>query len=208
MRIYFKFIDYFSKSRIPARQAGFTFLEFIVVMTIAVIMMTSLVIQQSRWSDRLTVNTQAYELALMLRQAQIYSLGVREYTAGAGDKFDIGYGVHFDSNLTRYIYFADADKDQKYDTGEAIETKIFTRGVTIDRFCGIRSGDEDCAIPLDHMSISFLRPEPKANISFLNGGDNPSPGYGPPASVYLKSVENKQYKVTIEANGQISIMQI
>lgn len=188
---------------------GFTLVEFMVVMTIAIVMMTTLVIQQSRWNDRLTVNTQTYELALMIRQAQIYSLGVREYSAGAGDRFDIGYGVHFDSNHTRYMYFADADKDQKYDVAEMVETKTFTRGVTIDRFCGIRGGVEDCSSPLDQISISFLRPEPKANISFLNSsGHNPAPGFGPPASVYLRSVGNKQYKVIIEANGQVSINQI
>lgn len=201
-------MNYFSKSRISSSRAGFTLIEFLVVMTIAIVMITSLIIQQSEWNDRLTVNTQAYELALVIRQAQIYSLGVREYPAGTGDKFDVGYGVHFDQTFTRYIYFADTNKNQIYDVGEEVETKTFTRGVTIDRICGQRNSSESCSEPLDHISVSFVRPEPKANISFINGGGNPAPNFDPPASIYLRSQGNNQYKITVEANGQVSISQI
>ena len=81
---------------------GFTLVELIVVMSIATVIMTALIIQQSKWNDRLTVNTQAYELALMIRQAQIYSLGVREDMAGGGG-FDVGYGVYFDKDYVDSI---------------------------------------------------------------------------------------------------------
>lgn len=201
-------MNYFSKSKIFSPRAGFTLIEFIVVMSIAIILITSLVIQQSKWNDTLTVNTQAYELALTIRQAQIYSLGVREYSAGGNGRFDIGYGVYFDQNFNRYIYFADADKDQKYDAGEELETKTFTRGVTIERICGKRNSSEQCSNPLDHINVSFIRPEPGANINFLNSGDQTVNNVDPPALIYLRSLGNKQYKVTIETNGQVSISQI
>jgi prepilin-type N-terminal cleavage/methylation domain-containing protein len=195
--------------RSEMRSGGFTLLELMVVITIATIMITTLVVQQSKWSDRLTVNTQAYELALMIRQAQIFSLGVRENLGSTGDKFNIGYGITATTSpTTQYIFFADKNANLKYDNGEEIEIKTFTKGVLIEKFCGIRGGVEDCTSPLDKISISFFRPEPKANIRFLNGGGNTAPGFGPPATIYLKSVGNKQYKITIEANGQVATTQI
>src|SRR4030042_5264351 len=119
--------------KIPSKQAGFSMTELIVVMAIASVIMTTIVVQQSQWNKRLAVNTQAYELALMIRQAQIYSLGVKEYTAGAGDKFDIGYGVHIGRTgplSDKYILFADKDKDLLYDDPvEKIEEKVFKRKV-------------------------------------------------------------------------------
>jgi prepilin-type N-terminal cleavage/methylation domain-containing protein len=194
------------------KNRGFTLVELIVVMTIAVILMTTFVVQQTSWNDRLTVNTQAFETVLMIRQAQTYSLGVKEYTAGTGDKFDVGYGIHFDSDHTRYIYFADANKNKKYDSGEAIETKTFTRGVTIDRVCGTNgSGVESCGSPLSQIDISFFRPEPKANMKFFNNGGSELNGGNElfaPATIYLRSTGNTQYKVSIQANGQVSFTPI
>lgn len=206
MQIYFKYILslIFSK-KLTRRSGGFTLLELIVVMTIAMIVMTSLVVQQSQWNDQLAVNTQSYEIVLMIRQAQVYSLGVRESATGSGN-FDIGYGVHFDSaNFTGYVYFVDSNKNQKYDSGEEIETKTFTRGITISKICGIKNGNENCSNPLDKIDISFFRPEPKANISFIKTNGNPAPNFSPPATIYLQSSSGKTSFVKIESNGQVSM---
>ena len=192
---------------------GFTLVELVVVMSIAVIMITTLVVQQNKWNDSLTVNTQAYELALMIRQAQIYSLGVRESAPGSGN-FDIGYGVYFDSNNSRYIYFADKNGDKKYNAGEEIEIKTLTNGVTVDRFCGVKDVgqlDDKCSSGsgnVAYLNISFFRPEPKANILLLNNRGNQSGNTIPPATIYLKSLGGNQYSVKVEANGQVSVTQI
>ena len=168
------------------------------MISIAIILMTTLVIQQGKWNDNLAVSTQAYEMALMIRQAQINSLGVKEYQAGSGDKFNLGYGVYFDTTFTRYIYFVDKDRDKIYDDpGEKIEEKTFIRGVTIEKFCG--NVGETCS-GLNSINVSFFRPEPKATIIF-----NPSGGFSSPATIYLKSSGNIKYKIKVEANGQISI---
>lgn len=188
-------------------QRGFTVMELLVVIGIATVIMTALVIQQSKWNDHLTVSTQAYELALMVRQAQIFSLGVREYAAGAGDKFDVGYGIYFDSDHSRYIFFADSNRDGRYSPNEAVETKAFTRGVAIDRICGRQGGGEVCSSPLEALSVSFLRPDPKANLAFLDSWGSQISGFYPPAVVYLKSSGGKVSSVKVDATGQVSITQ-
>jgi prepilin-type N-terminal cleavage/methylation domain-containing protein len=185
---------------------GFTLTELLVVIAIATIMITVLVIQQSKWNDSLSVNTQAYELALMIRQAQVYSLGVKEDTIGVGgDKFNIGYGVYLDqSHLNQYIFFADRNGDKKYTAGEAIETKTFTRGVTIKDVCG----DTRCfpgAGPLAQAGILFFRPETKATISLLNAGG--SSVDNPPIVIRLQSLGGRFSLVKVEANGQVSVSQ-
>ncbi|MFH0804357.1 MAG: type II secretion system protein [Candidatus Zambryskibacteria bacterium] len=188
---------------------GFTLVELVVVMAIATIMVTSLIIQQSKWNDRLTVNAQAYELALMIRQAQIYSLGVREDTGGSGNKFNVGYGVYIDEDLpsNQYIFFADRNGDKAYNSGEMIGGAIsLTRGVTIEKFCGA-TGPKPCnndTGPLNQLVITFFRPEPKANIALLNPGGG-SGGTNPPATIYLKSVGGRVSSVKVEDNGQISV---
>ncbi|MFA6270589.1 MAG: type II secretion system protein [Candidatus Paceibacterota bacterium] len=190
-----------------SKNKGFTLLELMVVITIATAVITSLVFQQNKWNDSLTVNSQAYELALMIRQSQIYSLGVREYVGGTGDKFNIGYGVYFSqSNLNGYVFFADKNGNQKYDAGESIETKTFTRGVTIKDVCGEdTNGCFPGSGPLTSVSISFFRPEIKANMSLLNAGGG-STG-DPPVTIRLQSVGGKYSSVKVDSNGQVSIIQ-
>lgn len=185
--------------------------ELIVVVTIATIIMTVLVIQQGKWNDRLAVNVQTYELALMIRQAQVYSLGVRECTLAtcSGDKFNIGYGIYLDEdNDDRYIFFADRNGNKKYDDGEMIEEKLLTRGVSLQRFCG--TGPHPCSdgpSDLDQVNISFLRPEPKAEIEFLNNGGQTSVGISSPVNIRFISPGGKVSAVKVESNGQVSITQ-
>lgn len=208
---------------------GFTLTELIVVIAIATIIMTALVVQQNNWNDRLTVSTQAYELALMIRQAQIYSLGVRENVAGVGNKFNVGYGVFFGQLSSdadpandwkkRYIFFADKDGNKEYNEGvdNIIETKYFNRNIVIDRFCGVKGVGQfnEVCCPgapgtgnVSYIHISFFRPEPKANIVIKNNGKGSSNNVIPPAIIYLISPGGKQFSVTTEANGQISVAQI
>lgn len=225
MRTSFKYIlsSIFSKNKGLPREAkrsggftrtpktwvsGFTLVELSVVITIATIIMTVLVIQQGKWNDRLAVNVQTYELALMIRQAQVYSLGVREdTTSSSGDKFSVGYGVYFDTDNSRYIFFADRNGNKKYDSSEEIngETKVFTRGVTIKDVCGTSRCMVAGGGPLKKASVMFFRPDTKANISLLNNGGNSIDT--PPITITLQSLGGKTSSVTVESNGQVSIQQ-
>lgn len=189
---------------------GFTLVELIVVMTISTVIMTALVIQQSRWNDSLVVRTQAYELVLMIRQAQIYSLGVREDVGGTGDKFNIGYGVHINTvgnPRLRYEFFADRDGDKQYDKipneSIATESKDLTRGVYVyDVLCTV---PPSCPGSLKGVDITFLRPSPNASIIFTKANGDILP-LNPPVSIKIRSANDLvEAVVIVEANGQVSI---
>lgn len=202
---------------------GFTALEFAIVITIATIITTSLIIQHNRWNDHLAVKTQAYELSLMIRQAQIWSLGVREDVAGSNsNRFNVGYGVRVDSITSsnkNLLFFVDRDGNQKLNVNSqneeiVSESKPLTRGVFVEKVCGIRNGTETCSPlnNLDKLDITFLRPNPKATMKFLrnqacggSGSCTDANGFSPPATIYLSSPQGNESVVTIEANGQISV---
>lgn len=188
------------------RSGGFTLVELMVVMAIASTMMTVLVIQQSKWNDSLIVSTQAYEMALMIRQAQIYSLGVKEHTAGSGDKFDVGYGIYFEEgNTTSYVFFADVDGNKKYDgdpPDDVVEMIDLKRNVVISDVCGVSKCFFSGGGPLQKASIVFHRPETKANIMLTNFGGTEKDD--PTLTVKLKSPKGQEYFVKVEASGEVS----
>ncbi len=198
-------------SNIFKNNKGFTLVELVVVMTIISVVTTAVVFQQNSWNDRLAVNTQAYDMALTARQAQIYSLGVRENKGGTGDLFDVGYGICIDSNISSsYYFFVDNNKDQKCSSDEYLETKTLNRGVVIDRICGFNSGGQLRCSPdsgnLIKVNVSFFRPDPIAFIKFINSGGNDSTNIYGPVSIYLRSSGGVQYQLKIDSNGQISVI--
>jgi prepilin-type N-terminal cleavage/methylation domain-containing protein len=191
------------KLKIPAKQAGFTMTELIVVMAIATVIMTALIINQNSWNDQLAVKTQAYNLVMMIRQAQIYSLGVREDTAGSGNKFNVSYGMYFSTTGgVRIAFFADRNGNHEYDSGEMIGSEIvLNRGVTLPSVC---RSDLTCpGSGVKKVSITFKRPDPKSYLYFRT-----SPGVqfiGGPAFLVLHPPSGSDVVIRIEDNGQISI---
>lgn len=190
---------------------GFTLIELLVVISIFTLITTALVVQQNTWNRQLNLKTQAYELLLYIRQAQIYSLGVRENKLKpSGDKFDLGYGIHINtSNPDRYIYFADNNKNDRYDVGEAVETKIFRDGVYVYNICRGSGAGEVCSpnAATRRMTITFYRPDPIVRISTQNAAGNTTFSMILSASVRLRSSSGQEVRITFDQQGQIQIPQ-
>lgn len=199
---------FYKNKKIKRDTAGFTLLELMVVITLSTIITTALIIQNSRWNDRMAVTSQAYELVLMIRQAQIWGLSVRENSSGVGDRFNVGYGIYIDEDnpSNQYVFFVDQNKDGVWSNGETLETKTLTRGVVINRFCG-STGGNNCNNgpgPLNQLNIVFFRPETKANISLLNNGGGPSTT-NPPVTIYLRSPQGNEVGVFVDTDGRVSV---
>lgn len=184
-------------------KAGFTLTELIVVTTIATIIMTAVVVQQSKWNEQLAINTQAYEVVLMIRQAQIYSLGVKEDKAGTSDdKFNLGYGVYISqTGAEKVVFFADRNKNGIYDNGEKIEEKTLTKGVELGDICANScSGQKP-----KRVTIAFLRPNPKAKFYYQTAnGSVFNAAESSPAIINL-ILGNSSAVIKVEANGQIYV---
>ncbi len=165
---------------------------------------TIILAKQSQFDSTVLLRSLAYEVALSIRQAQIYGLSVRETAAGSGD-FDTGYGVYFSSaSPTSYILFADADHDGVYD-GESESVEVFSvrRGYRISSFCAtLGSGVERCSpTELSYLAISFERPDPDAQIKSDLGNDV----YGSARVIVLAPDGVSTRVIEVESTGQIAV---
>ena len=203
--------NYFLSFLNSTNRRGFTLIELLVVMSIFTLITTALVVQQSRWNSILNLKTQTYDLLLYIRQAQVYGLGVRESRIkSTGDKFDVGYGVFLDmASPDRYIFFADNNKNNKYDTGEAIETKIFKNGVTINRLCVVSGLGLMCSpsLSINKMNLLFFRPDPsliistqRSNGTFIGTGHLSG-------ALYVRASSGQEVGISFNQQGQIYIPQ-
>ena len=193
--------------------SGFTLLELLVVITIATIITTAFIIKNQEWNKNFAVTSQIYDLALTIRQAQTYSLGVKEDVSGSADKFNVSYGVHADFAVPgQFIMFADRNLNGIYDNGEGIETKTLKRGVQIVSICGNRSnGATFCSesnpgsTVTGKVNITFKRPETKALVTFQEPDGDIASGFDNSyALVSLTVSPVRYYRLTVSEN-KISI---
>lgn len=199
---------------------GFTLVELLISVAIFSLITGVVVYNHSKFSSDLIVTNLAYQVALSIRQAQVYGLSVRGATSGSGQTFNAGYGVHFDSSSNqKFYFFADiANKKQLcsnsgVDCTSAISACLPTDGCleqitipggnTIDRFCIVADDSIDCpAVGNPSMlDMTFKRPDPDASF---NTRALPSQ-IGTVAKIYVKSSQGKQKTISVNQSGQISI---
>lgn len=206
---------------------GFSLVEMMVSVAIFSIISGIVVFNSSKFSSNLLITNLAYEVALAVRQAQVYGLSVK----GTEGLFNAGYGAHFsmtgvDGNKTFYFFFDSEDPEGKCgpigsldcSAPEAKEVHTISGGIIISKLCVVSSGTNYCTndqnVSFDSMDITFKRPNPNANIvAFINGAvsqlnGNPSPpllSSITSARIYLQSPQGKQKYVEVLSTGQISI---
>jgi prepilin-type N-terminal cleavage/methylation domain-containing protein len=103
-----------AKRFIGIAKRGFSLIELLVVIGIFIIITSVILARQNKFSSDILLTDLAYQVAISIRQAQVYGLGVQAQSSN----FDIGYGVHFDNVTpnTTYKLFADNDKNGVYNT--------------------------------------------------------------------------------------------
>ncbi len=201
---------------------GFTLPEFIVAITIATIILGTLLIGQSTYNDRLVLRNLADDVSLRIFQAQAYGSGVREFSTGSGE-FSASYGLTFSllggGSNTVYLYFADRDGDDVYDgdwscvTGganECIERVNILRGVYIQEVCMIINPVSlDCGPPGTprRIDITFNRPNTEAQIKFFNSGGSEftNPNMVGARIIFRSPSTTATSSVTVLTTGQISV---
>ncbi len=157
----------------------------------------------------------AYDMALSIRQAQVYGISVARF---GDDTFDAGYGMHFDiSSPTTYALFADAldEENGLYDCDdpinptpdncELVETTTITgKNSIIDLCTTSSSGAETCGVA--KVDVVFIRPEPDAWISVSDNSCILNNNLcQKSARIKLSSPRGDTISIVIDANGQISV---
>jgi prepilin-type N-terminal cleavage/methylation domain-containing protein len=182
-------------------ERGFTLIELLVVTGIMVVISGVMLSSNARFGGAITLRNLAYDVALSVREAQIYGISVRRF--GVSD-FTSGYGMHFrTSDPTSYKLFADAKapSDGLYSgKEELVENLSIGRGFSISDLCVTigTASTETCGI--SKIDILFKRPEPDAHIRYNDGTS-----LNQRARIQLSSPRGDVASVLVEATGQISV---
>ncbi|OGG61968.1 hypothetical protein A3C21_03580 [Candidatus Kaiserbacteria bacterium RIFCSPHIGHO2_02_FULL_59_21] len=190
---------------------GFTLIELLVVTAILTIVSGVVLANNGRFGGLILLENLAYDVALSIRQAQIYGISVRQFGSG---NFDVGYGMHFSiGSPATYVLFADAVSGNGIYDGcpteamcELVESTDIERGYHIADLCAAGSGSEAETCGLSELDLFFKRPEPDAYISAngVSGVANPA-ALNARGRIVLESPRGDRTSVVVEATGQIAI---
>lgn len=179
-----------------SRQGGVTLVELMVVIFIFILMSGVILFNYGKFRSSTSIQNLADDIALSIRKAQSYAIGVR----GSDSVFDLGYGIHFSLNsVTEYyagsnklfVLFADVNPNNTYDYVSGSETcsKPISKNECLEAL-GITSADQITSIFLgisdkdqsiggkDSLDIVFNRPNPEPIFCYRK--DNSGGGLGGP----------------------------
>jgi len=196
----------------PQRRAsltGFTLIELLVVTAIIVVVSSVVLASNNRFGGVVQLENLAYDIALSIRQAQVYGIAVQKFgtnCSAAGAKcYASGYGVHFNSaDPQQYELYADVDKDGLFTVSENLDSQspyIIRNGFKISGLCAPQGTDAATCTqisPVSQIDIVFVRPEPNAYIT-TDGGVKDS------ARIILRSPRGDVMSIVVEQNGQIAV---
>ena len=208
-------------SRLPRANRCFTLFELMVTISIFVILTTVILINNSRFKSDLEVTNLAYEIALAVREAQVYGINVRAEMVD--ESYEYAYGIQFlasqeptpDTNppeeRTFFDLFVDINGDGHYGVTDGIEEngyfeeRYILRGqIKIKAVCSPEGSGWDC--DRGSTDITFKRPDPEAKIIVRNtaggGWQNVNK-----IRIVIESPKGIQRAIEVKSTGQITVLQ-
>lgn len=187
---------------------GFTLIELLVVTAILVIVSGMVLANHSRFGGKILLQNLAYDMALSVRQAQVYGISVRRTSAGT---FGAGYGAHFSTatqvERTSYILFADSIAvDGMLTSGETVQTYSIDRGFKVSKLCAPAGVSAASCTSVTTLDVLYKRPEPDAWIS-ANGNSCVSVQANciESARVVLSAPSGDTVDFIVDLNGQVAV---
>lgn len=187
------------------KQHGFTLVELLVVTGILILISGLMLANNTKFGGRVLLENLAYDMALTVRQAQVYGISVQRFSTGT---YSAGYGMHFSvSTPASYTLFADAvSTDGLFTAGETVQTFSIDRGYRIDKLCAPAGADIQTCIPVSQLDVLFQRPEPDAWISADGNSCIISAlSCQESARIGLVAPSGDRSDFVVEINGQVSV---
>jgi prepilin-type N-terminal cleavage/methylation domain-containing protein len=197
------------------KRAGFTLIELIVVISIFLIITSIALFNQGRLNSQSLLTNMTYDIALSIREAQSYGIGVKTSTPVGEAYVENRFGINIDLDQSPYEIqiFNDVGPADATDTGigiydsasEAVgEPYSFSgqRGNKIQELC---AGDIDTALQCQDtgfrkLAISFKRPNPEA-LFMADGAPVQGPVY-----IVVHSIDGDRCRaVVVQQTGAISV---
>jgi prepilin-type N-terminal cleavage/methylation domain-containing protein len=202
---------------------GFTLIELLVVCSIVIILSTLILIDNNKFGGDVTLENLAYDIALTVRQTQVYGIAVTGFSQSGTNTFSNGYGMRFStaspSASTQYLLFADIAGTGVCQgsclSNDIVQTNTLQQNYSVYSLCVIpQVGNQTCA-PATEIDILYKRPEPQAFISAGFAGAVPtsciqSSGYSAcyyEAQIQVRSPKGDTRTILVDATGQITVNQ-
>ena len=175
--------------------------ELLVTISIFVIVTGIVLVNFPSFSSKIALDNLAHEIALVVREAQVFGVASKESVVGSS-MFPT-HGAHFDkSQNTNFILFADIDDNNKYGgPSELIETFNIGRRNYVSEICGYATSSSNCT-PLDLLDLTFTRPNPEPAVVGRVGTSEALFSY---ATITITSPKGVSRKIAVWSNGQIAI---
>lgn len=200
---------------------GVTLIELLVVVFIFTVISSITVFSYGKFNSNLSIQNLADDIALSVRRAQGYAIGVK----GHGGLFSDGYGIHFTANPSASLYagssksfvlFADISGENQYNNstntcGNPIATDECMELLTIltaDKISEIYINGSTLINPTSTIDLLFKRPNPEPIFCYRVNGTG-SCSATTITNVKIKIITGADvnvYKIiNISNNGQISV---
>jgi prepilin-type N-terminal cleavage/methylation domain-containing protein len=221
--------QFLKKKHFPAHDAGFSLIELLVVVSIFFIITTIALFKQSKFSSDILITNTAYDVALAIRQAQVYGVGSKQSGSDTLEDRRKSYGISFsyresDSD-TKFIMFSESPYDdlgKSYrslydatDTDHYTEVEPFSlkREQKIADFCGRNIGELwECAYStaagdINRLNIAFIKPNLNPVIKpDIDGGGGSQ--YDEAKIIVQSSLGDKCRTIYVNSVGQITVLPV
>lgn len=190
----------FSSTKLArVRIGGFSLIEVLITSAIIGIVTAIVVIKYGAFNSSVLLRNQAYELALSIREAQVFSVSVRRDQSG----FREPYGIYASrTSPQQYVLFVDSvTENGRYDAGEEVQTFTLDSRFVIEEICLGTDSDPNCGV--EDISITFNRPDFDANMD--SSSAHPSPQLG---SIKVSGTNDTSVvrEVQVRSTGLISVI--
>ena len=194
------------------KKRAFTLIELLVVLAVISIITFVLLVQQSKFDSATVMRGLVYNIALSVRQAQVYGVSVRESGQGSGT-FAQGYGLYFNpgANPQSYVLFADVNNNGQYDVGEASTTFKISNTFHLSMVCALyyNGGSNpvsDCSNSgnINALTILFKRPNPDASFSTVPAIFGHQDKYTT-AYIQVQATNGSTRAIHVYSTGQVSV---
>ena len=202
---------------------GFTLIELVVSLAIVTIITSTVIFKYADFTDKTALSKATNDLALAIRQAQVYGINVNQTAVSSGD-FTRAFGIYVNPacNPQTYYIFVDGNANQRYDfqNGNAgcgtpelptngdvfVEKASLTNGIVFSDVC---NGSGVCFSNnpgiVRRMSITFLRPNTDARIKMVDNNGNNWGALQTTGQIVFLSPRGATAVIVIGSTGQISI---
>lgn len=197
---------YYRYKKSPHAARGFSLVEVLITSAIIGIITAIVVVKYGAFNSSILLRNQAYEIALAIRQAQVFSISVRSDTTDFRDE----YGIHValvDGKAQLVTLFVDSVTDNDaYDgpgSGEEVEELYLDSRFEIYELCVWNTLPKACA-GVDDLSVVFKRPDFDAKISSSDVSAGAEQVNG---EIHIQGTNSSSVTRTIFINGtgQVSV---